>query len=1337
MSTGLEQTNVALPRAIRSTLRRLIRRARWVMFLRGVCGVAAVATLAVLLVMAVDDSFTFTATWPRWTMSGAALALTLLATALFLVRPLAHSFTLRGIARAVESKHPELQERISSAVELLTSKDAPELRGSQALIAAVVAGASEDVRLLRPRREVTLRGARPFVLAAALTLAILGGLMYNWPHKTGRLLARAMAPFMNLPNVAADELTVVPGDTVIKPGESLRVDVLTANLAVRGADVHLLAPDGTVTVRKMMSLSEDNEDQLRFSAPLPPAGQDFRYRIRAGDALTRYYYVTVAAPPAVTSFDVRYDYPPYTHRKPLVQQNAAGDISAVTGTHVTVTAHVDKPVSSGALYLGDADVEGVAAERQAAADGGTTCTFAFDLTPGLKGYWHMTVKDSYAFTNPEREYSIEAVPDMPPTLLIAHPRTRQNRLKPTDSLPVVFAAQDDLGLASLDVLLKKDGQDVAPISIPLTPDEQGVALNAAGQADVDLASTALQGASRVEFRLRARDYLPPEMGGPHETLSDAYTITVDRRAPDYADQVRATLEDDIRSGLEEALKELQDAQTQSGPLREELPKARAVTQPIREALSEVSTHLAAADASVRDAEQKVLGTPFAPMGPKLDDVSTNDIAKAQEATGQVSLSDDRQQRADLGDEADTRIQSAVTKVSDLLKQFNAMAEALRQMGQLQDMAEREEGLADTRAAAEEATPPAPEPDQGWQQEQQDLVGDLSDFLRQTPEAMQAQLNSDTSQLEDLASRARKLQEQQQDLAADTQAVNDLQASDQQLQKLAGAQQDLAQRAGSDQASANREQEMASAAEDIRSGQLAPAVEKQQQAEQGLNDQATALRQQEATAALAARAEQIARDQRELANQARQAQQAIETARTQAASPEGQTASAAHEGAVAEQQLTRMAGRQPQLQKQAQELAEAATPASPTARQAVQQHDPTAAMAQASAALDKQDAQGAVDASRQAAEQAEALASALRSEMAQAPQLDRRYERATRMTRLAMDQAALRQQVQDLLQQRQHLRQQLQDSQVARLQQEQADVARQAHRPGPARTGRRAPAGRAARAGRAERPGRRRADGCPRPAPGGAERQPGRATALRPGRPPAARRGPAPGGRRPGRAPGAACRPDIRPHQQPVGPGAWPPPRRNSWRRPSDLAQEAGDVQGRLGQLFPQTPASQAASHASQFLDQAAGAQQHAEQALSSGAPEQAVPHQTSSAADLGHAADALQQAGQLFAQAVDALQLPEGLPDNAESGQLVSEAFEQAGQAAQTQQSQPASTAAQDLHQAAQMSAQRAEQMGLTPFSLQQYLASRASYSRPPSTPTRACGAPPTAMTWWPCRMPA
>ena len=84
----------------------------------------------------------------------------------------------------------------------------------------------------------------------------------------------------------------------------------------------------------------------------------------------------------------------------------------------------------------------------------------------------------------------------------------------------------------------------------------------------------------------------------------------------------------------------------------------------------------------------------------------------------------------------------------------------------------------------------------------------------------------------------------------------------------------------------------------------------------------------------------------------------------------------------------------------------------------------------------------------------------------------------------------------------------------------------------------------------------------------------------------------------------------------------------------------------------------------------------------------------------------------MYARAADALQLPEPMAENAEAGHDVSQAFEEADVAAQTQQSTPAAMAAQNLHAAERMVASRAQHMGLTPFSMQQYLASRAAYNQ-------------------------
>ena len=152
--TGIAQTpSSGVPADIVAALRGLIRRARVVIVLRGLCAVAAVALGSLLAAMAVDAGATLFASWPRWALSLSALALTLLAALWFLLRPLLRTYTLTGVARAIEIRHPELQERVSSAVELLASKDRREFLGSEALIAALAGEACRDARGVRPGKE--------------------------------------------------------------------------------------------------------------------------------------------------------------------------------------------------------------------------------------------------------------------------------------------------------------------------------------------------------------------------------------------------------------------------------------------------------------------------------------------------------------------------------------------------------------------------------------------------------------------------------------------------------------------------------------------------------------------------------------------------------------------------------------------------------------------------------------------------------------------------------------------------------------------------------------------------------------------------------------------------------------------------------------------------------------------------------------------------------------------------------------------------------------------------------------------------------------------------------
>jgi len=421
-----------VPDPIARALRRLIRRVRAVILVRGLAAVVATAVGAILAVMAIDAGFTLFSQASRWALTLVAMAATAGVAVRFLVLPLAHTITLTGIARAIETRHPELQERLSSAVELLTSRDIPEVRGSEALISALADEATRDAARVQPRTEVPLRRARPFLLAAGGVLVILGALWALFPTILPRLLTRAVAPFVNLPNVSADMLVVRPGDTILAEGQRLEVRVTVANPAVKRCSLRREMPDGAEQPQYMTALPPTDEDHPRFTMTLPPAVATFRYRVHAGDALSRFYNVTVVPPPVVKQIDAHFAYPAYAGLPAETRTDIPGDIKALAGTAVTVTATLNKPVTGAVLRIDGREAEQIPVRIATDPAGAATCEFTVHLKPQTRGRWALAMQDEHGFTNTSAEHALQALPDTPPTVEILDPQDNRST-RPTGS----------------------------------------------------------------------------------------------------------------------------------------------------------------------------------------------------------------------------------------------------------------------------------------------------------------------------------------------------------------------------------------------------------------------------------------------------------------------------------------------------------------------------------------------------------------------------------------------------------------------------------------------------------------------------------------------------------------------------------------------------------------------------------------------------------------------------------------------------------------------------------------------------------------------------------------
>jgi len=678
-----------IARALRAIRRRELAR----ILLGGGGGTVAVAVAGLLAVMAVDWQIVIFSDAARWALSLSALAAAALAAGVLIVRPLARVSRPTSLARQIERRHPELRERLSSAVELLACDDPPGLRGSDELIAALARRASLDAAGLDARREVSFRPARAPVGLAAGALAVLGALLSLWPEPAWLLVRRAF--LANAPRVseASIALTRLAGgqvkpwgrdgvDYVMLAGGKLQVELAVADRAVTGAEVRAARGAVAEAVTAMTRLADDPAGRRRFAVTLCADEGDLTLRFAAGDALTRRYRVRAVSRPAVRQIDVTLKYPDYTRRPDELRTDTTGDFAVVTHAVVTLRVHPSNDVARAEILV-DGNSKAAAPRL---AGGGASVEHTFELLSGAPYRWSVRMTDAYGFANPPRDHEIEVLDDRAPSARIVAPSPPRLRLRPNDKLPIAYAIADDFGLASASLDVEADGRKLPRVALTAGPATRPATAPVRatdrldGMAVLDLAALDLKGVRRLTVRLRATDWLPPALGGPGRAQSKPLVIDIDSRAPSFAEQAAGAAKDRLAKLLSAAVEELKKARGDSAQLRRVAGKAERLPDSAVERGRRLGGHLALAEASLRGAIDANTAKPFGRIAPRLEDIADDHVAKARLLTGQMLLLDQREARGAAADEVDFEVNRAIALIDKMTRDLGpAASKAAREL----------------------------------------------------------------------------------------------------------------------------------------------------------------------------------------------------------------------------------------------------------------------------------------------------------------------------------------------------------------------------------------------------------------------------------------------------------------------------------------------------------------------------------------------------------------------------------------------------------------------------------------------------------------------------------
>ena len=687
-----------IPFSVGRFLQDAIARVRRIYLIRGIAAVGIVWVLGIVAVMAIDSSLVIFDDRIRWAMTAGVWLLALVAAMGMIVRPLRRRLDFHRMAAILDKRHSEQEERLSTLVELSES-DAAKAGFSASLFTLVGKLAEGDVARLDLKREFPLFGAwRRFGIFALMAVALILGAALS-PNLVGRLFIRAVAPWSDIGNLFSDEISVKPGDITILSGSVIHIEAAPNHPTAEPLNRLTAEPINyfiRLSRKTPYGWSEETSEAMSggvYETTADLNEREWRYRVTAGHAVTRYYYVRVSQMPKYDLFTATVDYPAYTHLQPLVLSNAeVGAITAIQGSRVRFDVRVSDP--------------------------GTLADFRIEKEPLLEHTmvsnrtvsWSLELVNADGFRAEKGRHPLKSFIDQPPTVVIEKP-TGTLRLPPHAKIPVEITATDDVAIEEAYFRVSIDNEPWArhyptKISIPssseplnrLTAESHNSSRLLRTVADVDLSFYDLIFAKNVRFDVVVSDGCPSEFGGPHSATSTPFTVQFAADVSNYAMQELKQEVADARRDIDEARKRLNDAQHLARQVRDELKRNEKVNESTEQKGERLAHELDEAAKRIEELRNDFLADErFAPLTRPLDRILEEDVKPALTEVENAQFRD-REERADAVDATIPGMEKAVQELDELKKRLDERAAKVDAFEKAKDLAARQEAL--TKAARE-------------------------------------------------------------------------------------------------------------------------------------------------------------------------------------------------------------------------------------------------------------------------------------------------------------------------------------------------------------------------------------------------------------------------------------------------------------------------------------------------------------------------------------------------------------------------------------------------------------------------------------------------------------
>lgn len=433
---------------LKNRIDRVCRHWKRLILLKGT-SITALSTIAFLLFAFLMDSLLELSGSVRFFMLVAIVTTFVITFFWTIVRPLLNVPTQTQLARFIEEKHPDLEDRLVTAIELGSEED---LGTSSRLLLKLLDDARFHVQPLNLSKSLRKKSTIVWSsIALAVSLFLLAWVSANFDFfalKTNRIFSPWK--FRNLSLLPKLEIT--PGDARIPQGSAQEIRTDITGFEPEQVILYYATDDSIWTKTEMDITAEQGVFVYSFF----DIQKKTTYYVKADNQLSDIFTFTVYDAPNIKRVDLTYKYPKYTGLKAR-KETDTGDVWAPEGTLVKIDAITDKPLIGAEIML----EEDQKLSTKISAD--TVVTTSFKVTSD--SYYKIHITDTDGLTNdPPSEYYIHALPDQPPVLSIDRPGA-DIKASMLEEVPVLIHVQDDYGLPSLKLFYTVNGADDQEIKL--------------------------------------------------------------------------------------------------------------------------------------------------------------------------------------------------------------------------------------------------------------------------------------------------------------------------------------------------------------------------------------------------------------------------------------------------------------------------------------------------------------------------------------------------------------------------------------------------------------------------------------------------------------------------------------------------------------------------------------------------------------------------------------------------------------------------------------------------------------------------------------------------------